>query len=117
MKIKIIQLYFKEKYYCYNMLYAPKSYDYVYKYLDFDKLDKDWAIVFNNKKTEEWFSKTYINTDYLKDVYNNSPDGYGYLKNNWGKGIFKILVHYPDKQELKTIVNKIINVRLARSDI
>jgi len=93
-------------------LYTQEQFDYMFKYLDFDKFDKNWYIYFNDKETSEWFYKTHINTDYLKDIYNDSPEGYEWLKENWGKGIFKIVIYYLDKQELKTIVNKIINIEL-----
>jgi len=46
----------------------------------------------------------------------STPEGYQYLKNNWGKGIFKIPVYYSDKQELKTVVNRLINVGLKRNE-
>ena len=93
-----------------------KQYDYIYKYLDFDKLDKDWFIHFNDKQTEEWFRKTFINSEWLcvDEIQEESSEGYEYLKKNWGKDIFRIAVCYPDKQELKTIVNKVINIKLIR---
>jgi len=112
MKIKIEQY---ENYwdYCIDELkYTQKEYDYIFKYLYFDKLDKDDWIKFSNKTAEEWFCKTYINTNYLKAIYHQSPEGYQYLKNNWGKGVFKLYVYYTDKQELKTIVNKTININM-----
>jgi len=97
---------------------TQKHYDYMFKYLDFDKLDKNGYIIFNNKETEEWFYKTYTDTNYLKDVYDDSPKGYQYLKNNWGKGVFKLFVWYTtDKQEFKTIVNRVINIELKRGNI
>jgi len=94
--------------------YTQKQFDYMCKYLDFDKLDKDWHIIFNNEKTKEWFYKTYTSSHDLNKIYNHSPKGYQYLKNNWSKGVFKILVNYPDKQELKTIVNRVINIELKK---
>jgi len=111
MKINLRKRY--DKYWRYNRKernYKQEEFDYVFKYLDFDKLDKDWFIHFNNAKTEKWFRKTYINSDLLAKIYKKSPLGYEYLKDNWGKGIFYLYIYYSDKQELKTIVNKIINV-------
>jgi len=93
---------------------TQKQFDYVFKYLDFDKLDKNENITFNDNKIKEWFYKTHINTDYLKDIYNDSQEGYQWLKENWGKGIFRLFIWYTDKQELKTIVNKVVNIELIR---
>jgi len=101
----------------YNIIYLnyrQKQFDYVFKYLDFDKLDKNRLMSFNDKKTEEWFHKTYTNYYCLESICNNSLDGYKWLKNNWGNGVFKIAIWYSDKQELKTIVNKVINIKLIR---
>jgi len=116
MKIKILQQHNKYlwRYKINEWNYAPKKYDYVFKYLDFDKSDKNKHITFNDKETGEWFHKTYIEENWLDDIYNKSPEGYQWLKENWGKGIFTINFFYLDKQELKTIVNKIINVELIR---
>jgi len=116
MKIKIIN---DDNYWYYNKIhgltYTQKQYDYVFKYLDFDKFNKDDNFIyFNDEKTEEWFKETYINSDYLEYVYKKSPEGHQYLKEHWGKGIFRLFICYTDKQELKIIVNKIINVRLMR---
>jgi len=118
MKIKITQY---NKYWYYNNInedtYIQEQYDYVLKYLNFDKLDKKRNyIYFNNKETEKWFRKTYTNTHWLDDIYNNSPEGYQWLKKHWGKGIFKLFVWYSDKQELKTVVNKVINIKLIRGE-
>jgi len=82
--------------------------------LDFEKINKDWYIYFNDKQTKEWFCETYINIDYLRDIYLKSLEGYEYLKNIFGKSVFKIIILYQDKQELKTIVNKLINIKLIR---
>jgi len=116
MKIKITQ---HNKYWFYNInesLYTQEQFDYIFKYLDFEKLGKDYYIFFNDKKTEEWFNKTYINNIILELIYHYSPKGYEWLKDNWGNGVFKTTVFYPDKQEFKTIVNKIINVRFCRKN-
>jgi len=94
--------------------YCQKQFDYICKYLNFDKLYKDWFIYFNNKETEDWFHKTYIEENWLKSVYNDSPEGYKWLKNNWGNGKFKIDIWYPDKQEFKTAVNRVINTNLKK---
>jgi len=96
--------------------YAQEQFDYVYKYLNFDKLDKNWWLLFNNKQTEEWFHETYTNSHYLSKIHNQSPEGYEWLKGNWGNGKFKIDIWYPDKQEFKTIINKIINIELIRKN-
>jgi len=95
---------------------TQKEYDYMFKYLDFDKLNKEWMIHFNNKVTKKWFKKTYmINNEYLylnTTIYEKSPLGYKWLKDNWGKCLFWIFVYYNNKQELKTIINRIINIKL-----
>jgi len=96
---------------------TQKKYDYMYNSLDFDKLYKDWYIHFDDKEVGEWFLKTHLNSNYLDEIYNNSPLGYQWLKQNWGKEIFRLYVYYPDKQELKTIVNRIINVKLRLYDL
>jgi len=117
MKIKILQHHHNKYWWRYKINewnYAPKQYDYVFKYLDFNKLDKDYYIYFNDKETGEWFYETYINIRWLDEIYNDSPEGYQWLKDNWRKGVFKLDIHYPDKQELKTIVNKVVNVELIR---
>jgi len=93
---------------------TQEQYDYIYKYLSFDKLNKHFDIYFNDKKTEEWFLKTHISNYDLSEIYKYSPLGYEYLKNNWCKGVFKTEILYPDKQELKTIINKVINIELIR---
>jgi len=101
-------------YYGVEREFTQKQFNYVFKYLDFNKLDKDEWIQFNNKEVGEWFRKTYIDSRGLDDIYNHSPLGYKWLKKNWGKGVFKMPIYYQDKQELKTIVNKIINIKLIR---
>jgi len=116
MKIKIYNC---DEYWNYNIneySYTQKQYDYAVKYLDFDKLDKDYYIFFNDKKTEEWFHKAYIQIFHLKTIYHQSLEGYQWLKDNWGNGMFKIAVCYQDKQKIKTIVNKIINIELIRKN-
>jgi len=94
--------------------YNQEQHDYIFKYLGFDKIDKYWPIHFSNKETKEWFYKIYTDTNYLEDVYKESPLGYEWLSENWGKDIFNLIIWYSDKQEFKTIVNKIINVELIR---
>jgi len=115
MKIKICkwQDYWYYKF-MYEALYTQEEYDYVFKHLDFVKLNKKWFVFFNNKKTREWFEKTYICENSLSKIYENSPNGYQYLKNNWGKNIFKLHFEYLNKQELRIIVNRVINTKLIR---
>jgi len=96
--------------YCLNQ----KQFDYICKYLDFDKLYKNKHVYFENHETSEWFHETYTNSHYLEYVYKKSPEGYEWLKENWGNGVFKSHIYYADKQELKTIVNKIINIKLIK---
>jgi len=112
MKIKIKRY---NNYWRYNLNewnYTQVQFDYIFKYLDFDKLDKIRMIYFNDKKTEKWFLKTYINDINLETICNKSPEGYEWLKEHWGNGVFKLYVCYLDKQEFKTVINKIINVEL-----
>jgi len=117
MKIKLVQNNNKNWHHFANeVYYIQKQYDYIVKHLDFDKLYKKSYMFFYYEGIKEWFYKTYINTDWLDDIYNDSPEGYQWLKQNWGKGIFKMHVYYLDKQEFKTIVNKIINVQLIRNN-
>jgi len=108
-------------FWCYHgineIYYKQKEYDYIFKHLDFDKLDKDWTIHFSNKKIKNWFCKTYIDSCHLENIYNYSPSGYEWIKNNWGNGIFELFVFYSDKQKLKTIVNRVINLELKRKHI
>jgi len=114
MKIKLIK---RNGYWCYGvdeLNYKQEQFDYVFKYLNFDKLDKNWWISFKNKETEKWFSETYINSLFLSKIHNQLPEGYEWLKDNWGKGEFKTVVRYTNKQELKIIVNKVINIELKR---
>jgi len=99
------------RYYIHRWDCSQKQFNYIYKYLNFDKLDKDEWIQFNNKEVGEWFRKTYVNNYCLEYIYENSPLGYEWLKSNWDKGVFEVPIYYSDKQELKTIVNKIINKR------
>jgi len=119
MKIKFIQ-HNNENWRC-NIIndewcYHQKQFDYMFKHLDFDKLDKNWSICFNSSETIKWFNNKYTKTYFLKEIYKKSPEGYEYLKNNWCKGIFRLFVWYIDKQELKTIVNKVINIKLIRNE-
>jgi len=116
MKIKLIKWNDDWRYSeIYELIYTQEQFDYIYKYLDFDKFNKnDNSIYFKNKKTEDWFYKKHIHHDWLEDIYDQSPEGYQYLKENWGNGFFKITVFYSDKQELKTIANKVINIELKK---
>jgi len=110
-----ISLFMWENHWRYNTVelnYTQEQYDYAFKHLDFDQINKKCFIYFYKNEIEEWFYKTYINTDWLNDIYNDSLEGYEWLKQNWGKSVFKILADYQDKQEFKTIVNKVINSQL-----
>jgi len=112
-----IKLYNCDEYWRYiinELSYTQEQYDYVFKYLDFDKLEKNGYIIFNNKETGGWFYKTYINSRLLNTIYNDSPKGYQYLKNNWGNGVFLTIAWYTDKQKIKTIINKLINIELKK---
>jgi len=114
MKIKIKQ-YKNNNYWSYcieESEYKQKEYDYVFKYLDFEKLDKNEWILFDNNEIECSFHEIYTNIHLIENIYNQSPEVYQYLKDNWCKGLFKINIYYQDKQELKTIVNKVINIEL-----
>jgi len=99
MKIAINEIIARQnKFYSFTIVeyrYIQKQFDYAFKYLDFDKLHK---IYLNNIKVPEEMYQYYSKTEYLK--------------NHWGKSIFKLAVWYQDKQELKTIVNRIINIEL-----
>jgi len=117
MKIELYKIYEHWRFIASEVNYKQEQFDYAFKYLNFDKLYKDWFIFFNNKETEDWFYKTYIAEDWLNTIYKKSPEGYKWLKNNWSNGIFRAIVTYCDKQELKTIVNRVINVELIRGEI
>jgi len=109
MKFKLKKTFNKYWYYnIYEFYYPQEEYDYIFKYLNFDKLNKDCDILFCFKHyaIEQWFEETY----------ENSQKGNEWLKENWGKGVFKLDVYYPDKQELKTIVNKVINIKLLTKE-
>jgi len=92
--------------------YSQEEFDYIFKYLDFDKLDQEWSISFNNKEVGKWFSETYINIRWLGVINLHSPEGYKWLRDNWGKCLFWVFVYYNNKQELKTIINRVINIKL-----
>jgi len=96
--------------------YTQKQFDYVFKYLNFDKLETSCHCSFNDKNTEKWFHETYIYNNSFKYIRKKSPEGYQYLKDHWGKGVFKTLLNHTDKQELKTIVNRLINIELIRNE-
>jgi len=118
MKIKLIEYGSHWRYNIKEKSYTQEQFDYAFKYLDFDKLDKTMYIYiyFNNKKTEDWFKNIYIDNRWLDEIYKKSPLGYEWLKDNWGNGMFKIVICYQDKQELKIIVNKLINIELIRKN-
>jgi len=118
MKIKIQQQCYHKNYNYTNIsetLYTQEQYDYIFKYLDFDKLDKNYSIHFYKLEITIWFCKTYISSCFFNDIYKHSLEGYEWLKQNFGKSVFKIRINYSDKQELKTIINKIINIKLIRN--
>jgi len=102
------------RYFANELAYTRKQYDYIFKYLDFNQLDKSYFI-FNNCEIKFMFYRKYMKSDFIFEVQQQCPEGYEYLKNNWGKGVFSTSIFYQNKQELKTIVNKIINVELIRS--
>jgi len=117
MKIKLYKYFNHFGYYGkFVAYYAQEQFDYVHKYLSFDKLNKEWMIRFYNKKTEYLFRRTYIDNTILEKIYNHCPEGYQHLKENFAKGIFKIHIEYSDKQELKTIVNRLINIDLIGNE-
>jgi len=101
-------------FYIKSLIFDQKEYDYIFKYLDFKKINKSGFVHFDDYEIEKWFRKTHINSNWLNTIHNNSPLGYEYLQNNWGNGVFKLYVFYPDKKELKTVVNKVINIELIR---
>jgi len=91
-----------------ELYYKQEYYDYIYKYLEFNKVINYTNIYMDNEEDLNYF-KNLINTD--KDIVINK-----YLKYNWGRGVFKIWVFYKDKEELKSVVNRIINIRLIRGE-
>jgi len=95
--------------------YTQEQYDYAFKYLNFNKFNKYQNIHFKNKELRNMFFDTYGESCYLKNIYNTSQKSYEWLKDNWGKNIFTISIFYSDKQELKTIVNKLINIELMKN--
>jgi len=116
MRIDLVN--FTEGFWYFNLndiKYQREQYNYAFKYLNFDKLNKHFLISFIDKKTKNDFYKKYTDAKTLISIYSNHPEGYEWLKNNWGKDVFRIGIYYSDKQELKTIVNRVINVELKRS--
>jgi len=106
---------------CYSYRYnvnewdcTQKEYDYMFKYLDFDKLDKTKSYLFtNDKKERKLFEKRYKVFNcwlYLCLITNDN----GEIRDNWGKGMFKIVIYYKNKQELKSIINKVVNIELMK---
>jgi len=114
MKIEILKRSNYFRYSMYELGFSQAQYNYVFKYLEFDKLRKDVLIQFNDRRIERWFNRKYIYDFSLDYIYKKSFLGYEYLKDNWGKGVFCLYINYPDKQELKTLVNRVINIRLIR---
>jgi len=111
MKIKMVENY---SYWHFNIIFGSstqKQYDYIYKHLDFDKLNKQ-IFLFDNVKTEQWFFNTFVNNICLQNMEELSQNKYQWLKQNFGKDIFKTSIDYKDKQELKTVINKHINIQL-----
>jgi len=107
MKIKIKAGIFGEYYRYMNTSNNQKQYDYMYKNLDFDKLNKSYNVFLENDKI--WQHKK-INHECLSTISKYFKDDYQLLKNNWGKGIFRVFIEYSDKQELKSIVNRVMNI-------
>jgi len=116
MKIKIGNYSNGFNYSVMELSYIQEQYDYVFKHLDFDKIDKYIIIHFSNEEIKEWFHKTFIKKLSLNTIYKESPNGYQWLKDNWCKNMFTVFIEYQDKQKLITIVNKIINVELTRGN-
>jgi len=105
-----------------NIKYTQEQFDYIFKYLNFDKI-KDSRIYFLDKEVEKRFYKTYGNEWWLHHIITHClPEAYEWLKQNWGKNIFittshfKTMFYYNDKQELKTVINKVINVTLIKKN-
>jgi len=99
--------------------YTQEQYDYVFKCLDFDKLKLSFfRIHFNNEEIRKVFKENYVfdfgNDTINQEIYKNNKEINQWLKDNWCKNSFKLGIAYLDKQELKTVVNKIINVELIR---
>jgi len=121
MKIEVKTSFGKE-YYGYKMIkewkYKQKQFDYIFKYLDFNKLCMDFSIWFDDENVKYWFKQTYEAHHLISliNIYKYSPKGYEYLKNNWSKGVFILGIMYSDKQILKTIVNKVINIELIMEE-
>ena len=97
-----------------NFSGTQKQYDYVFKCLIFNKLFKNYNVFFCDCDEELMFYNTYSRNSFLREIHKESPNGYQYLKDNWCKGVFRLDVFYQDKQELKTIINRVINVKLLR---
>ena len=116
MKIKMVNSIYTNVY-RYNtktneLHYTQEQYNYVFKYLDFEKLDKDSVSFCWDTTIKDLLKKQNINSLWLGEIYRDYPDGYRWVKKNFNKNIFKLWIYYIDKQELKTVVNKIINVEL-----
>jgi len=112
-KIKFI---YYEDFLTYNLnrcMISQKQYDYVFKHLDFDKFKKSVYILFCEKQYKR-FEKYHKTDFFLINIFNKNPEDYKWLKERWGKGVFVASCYYSDKQELKTIVNRVINIKLIR---
>jgi len=115
MKIKIEQC---KNHWCYmnESHYTPEQFDYIFKYLYSDKLDENYRIFIYDKEVKKWFSKLYTDGYWSDCVYFNSSEQHQQLKDCHykNKEIFLTGVVYFDKQKLKTIVNRIINIALKK---
>jgi len=117
MKIKLYNLFKYYWRYCISdYIYTQKEYDYIFKYLEFGKFNEICCYIkFNDHNTQQLFTYKYIDNIFIKIIHSKSPEGYEWLRNNFGKGYFRIVDNnYPDKQEFKTIVNRVINIELRR---
>jgi len=93
--------------------YTQKQYDYILKHLCFKKINKDSLLWFKSKDIKNDFMLRFkISTCWLKVIYSQCSIGYNWLNDNFGKNIFMTSIKYTDKQELKTVVNRVINIRL-----
>jgi len=119
MKIKLKQKNNNYSWYYSNtdvLRYTQKQYDYAFKYLSFDKIEKSCYVHFNKYKTKTWFRTTFVNSEWLcaDEIQEESSEGYQWLEESFSKGIYKLYIYYSNKQEFKTIVNKVINIELKR---
>jgi len=93
---------------------CQKEYDYIFKSLKFDELNLPDRIRFiDTIMKNEFFNKYQITQDSFGKI-DHEGEGYEWLKNNFGNGIFRIAIFHKNKQELKTIVNKVVNMEFRR---